>query len=105
MEQKHDGWYANSEIRSKVKFKKQNLLTDRFDSGFDLVMCRNVVIYFSDEAKNDLNQKFSASLKPDGILFIGGTESILNPKQFGFERESAAFYRKISSPVASSRAA
>ncbi|MBT3995023.1 MAG: protein-glutamate O-methyltransferase CheR [Chloroflexi bacterium] len=105
MEEKPDGWYVNSEIRSKAKFKEQNLLTDRFDGGFDLVMCRNVVIYFSDEAKHGLNKKFSASLKSDGVLFIGGTETILNPKEFGFEREAAAFYRKTSSPAVSSRAA
>lgn len=97
MEQRPDGHYVNDEIRSKVKFKTQNLLTDSFDSGFDLVMCRNVVIYFSDEAKFDLNKKFSTALKPNGILFIGGTETILNPKEFGFERDAAAFYRKSDS--------
>ncbi|NQW20017.1 MAG: protein-glutamate O-methyltransferase CheR, partial [Chloroflexi bacterium] len=105
MEQKPDGHYVNAEIRSKVKFKEQNLLTDVFDRGFDLIMCRNVVIYFSDEAKFSLNEKFSASLKPHGILFIGGTETILNPKEFGLERESAAFYRKTTAVNSASRAA
>jgi chemotaxis protein methyltransferase CheR len=95
MEQKPDGHYVNSDIRSKVSFKEQNLLTDTFDKDFDLIMCRNVVIYFSDDAKQHLNKKFSASLKSDGILFIGGTETILNPKEFDLERDAAAFYRKI----------
>ncbi|MDG0865469.1 CheR family methyltransferase [Candidatus Lucifugimonas marina] len=105
MEQKSDGHYVTPEIRSKVKFKEQNLLTDRFDRDFDLIMCRNVVIYFSDEAKHGLNQKFSAALKPDGILFIGGTETILNPRDFGFERDAAAFYRKSTPAAQISRAA
>jgi len=105
MEQKPDGHYVNSEIRSKVTFKEQNLLTDRFDGGFDMIMCRNVVIYFSDEAKSELNKKFSAALKPDGILFIGGTETILNPKDFDFERDAAAFYRKSAATTSMSRAA
>ena len=105
MEQKPDGHYVNSEIRSKVQFKEQNLLTDSFDRDFDLIMCRNVVIYFSDEAKHGLNMKFSAALKPDGILFIGGTETILNPREFGFERDAAAFYRKTANPMEISRAA
>jgi chemotaxis protein methyltransferase CheR len=105
MEQKPDGHYVNSEIRSKVSFKEQNLLTDKFDRDFDLIMCRNVVIYFSDEAKANLNVKFSAALKPDGILFIGGTETILNPKEFDLEREAAAFYRKAPSAAQIRRAA
>ena len=96
MVKKPDGHYVNDNIRSKVKFKVQNLLTDRFDSNFDLVMCRNVVIYFSNDAKSSLNKKFSASLKSNGVLFIGGTETILNPSDFGFEREAAAFYRKTA---------
>ena len=75
-------------------FKEQNLLTDRFDQNFDLIMCRNVVIYFSDAAKIDLNRKFSNSLKIGGILFIGGTETIMNPQEFGLARHGAAFFRK-----------
>ena len=99
MEQRDDGYFVGPEIRSKVRFKEQDLLTDRFEQNFDLIMCRNVVIYFSDAAKFDLNSKFSKSLKMGGILFIGGTEAILNPQEFGFERDSAAFYRKQNIPA------
>jgi chemotaxis protein methyltransferase CheR len=105
MEKKSDGYYVNSMIRSKVTYKEQNLLTDRFDRDFDLIMCRNVVIYFSDEAKFTLNKKFSASLKSDGILFIGGTETILNPKEFNLDRDAAAFYRKTPNVERLTRAA
>jgi chemotaxis protein methyltransferase CheR len=105
MKKQNGGHYVNPEIRSKVTFKEQNLLTDVFDSEFDLIMCRNVVIYFSDDAKFKLNQKFSASLKSDGVLFIGGTETILNPIEFGLDREAAAFYRKTAAASQISRAA
>lgn len=98
MEQRDEGYFVVPEIRKKVTFKEQNLLTDTFDLNFDLIMCRNVVIYFSDAAKVELNEKFSKSLKTGGILFIGGTETILNPQVFGFERDGAAFYRKESVP-------
>ena len=98
MEQRDGGYFVVPEIRSKVVFKEQNLLTDEFDRNFDLIMCRNVVIYFSDAAKLELNNKFSKSLKPGGILFIGGTETILNPQDVGFERDGAAFYRKENTP-------
>ncbi|MCZ6539944.1 MAG: protein-glutamate O-methyltransferase CheR [Chloroflexi bacterium] len=105
MEQREGEYFVAPEIRSKVTFKEQNLLTDVFDRNFDLIMCRNVVIYFSDEAKFELNYKFSNSLKTGGILFIGGTETILNPQNFGFERDSAAFYRKTNIPGQSRQAA
>ena len=98
MEQREEGYFVVPEIRSKVVFEEQNLLTDSFEKNFDLIMCRNVVIYFSDAAKVELNSKFSKSLKPGGILFIGGTETILNPKVFGLERDGTAFYRKESIP-------
>ena len=98
MEQRDEGYFVVPEIRSKVMFKEQNLLTDRFDQNFDLILCRNVVIYFADAAKIELNNKFSKSLKTGGILFIGGTETILNPQDFGFERDGAAFYRKQKIP-------
>lgn len=94
MEKTSDGIFVKPEIRSKVTFKRQNLLTDRFDSNFDLIMCRNVVIYFSDDAKDQLNTKFSKALKNDGVLFIGGTETILSPKSYDLDRMTAAFYRK-----------
>jgi len=94
MEKTSDGIFVKPEIRSKVTFKRQNLLTDRFDSNFDLIMCRNVVIYFSDDAKDQLNTKFSKALKKDGVLFIGGTETILSPKSYDLDRMTAAFYRK-----------
>ena len=85
---------VSPKIKSKVQFKMHNLLADRFDRGFDLILCRNVVIYFTDEAKNTLYVKFRESLKDDGILFIGGTETILNAREIGFLPTSSFFYRR-----------
>ncbi|MDQ0883382.1 chemotaxis methyl-accepting protein methylase [Peribacillus sp. V2I11] len=48
--------------------KKQNLLADRFEQGFDLIVCRNVLIYFTEEAKHILYEKFSASLRSGGVF-------------------------------------
>lgn len=81
-------------IRNRVTVRRHNLLVDRFDSGFDLIVCRNVVIYFSDDAKRDLNGRFAAALKPGGYLFIGGTETLLDAAAVGFERRSTSFYRR-----------
>ena len=82
-------------LRKAVRFQKQNLLLDRFGSHYDLIVCRNVMIYFTDEAKKGLYHKFAQALKPGGILFVGSTEQIFNPKQFGLEAADTFFYRRL----------
>ncbi|OLN23240.1 chemotaxis protein CheR [Domibacillus antri] len=83
------------DIKRTVTFKKQNLLSDRFDSGYDLIVCRNVMIYFTEEAKDELYRKFNAALRPGGVLFVGSTEQIFNPERYGFEAEDTFFYKKV----------
>lgn len=90
----NDKYQLNSDIKAKVEFKQHNLLNDRFESGFDLILCRNVVIYFTDEAKTQLYTGFFKALKPGGVLFVGGTESILNYKEIGYVQYRPFFYRK-----------
>ncbi|RBP02280.1 protein-glutamate O-methyltransferase CheR [Rossellomorea aquimaris] len=85
----------NEEISKNVTFKQQNLLSDPFEGNYDLIVCRNVLIYFTEEAKNLLYKKFNASLRPGGVLFVGSTEQIFNPSQYGFETEDTFFYKKI----------
>lgn len=82
------------ELKRAVKFQKQNLLIDTFDSGFDLIVCRNVMIYFTEEAKHLLYHKFAKALKPGGILFVGSTEQIFSPGQYNLEPAETFFYRK-----------
>mgnify|MGYP001371847136 CR=1 FL=1 len=81
-------------LKKNIDFRKQNLLLDTFDDGFDLIICRNVMIYFTEEAKNKLYHKFAASLRPGGYLFVGSTEQIFTPAQYGFESTETFFYRK-----------
>jgi chemotaxis protein methyltransferase CheR len=81
-------------IKKTVTFKKQNLLADPFDNNFDLIVCRNVLIYFTEDAKNIVYNKFSQALKPGGILFVGSTEQIFNPTTYQLETEDTFFYRK-----------
>lgn len=83
------------EVKRTVNFKQQNLLSDPFEAKYDLIVCRNVMIYFTEEAKNLLYHKFNRSLKPGGVLFVGSTEQIFNPSQYGFETEDTFFYKKI----------
>lgn len=97
-----DGYQVIDSIKRRVEFRRHNLLKDRFEQGFDLVMCRNVVIYFSDEAKHKLYTGFCNSLKDGGIMFIGATETLLDASELGLTRIHNCFYRK---PVSSKRTA
>lgn len=86
----------SGEIKNRVTFKKNDLLEDKYERDFDLILCRNVVIYFTNEAKDSIYSKFFQSLKDHGILFVGGAESILNAHQLGFKMDHPFFYGKAS---------
>lgn len=88
-------YHVQESLKRNIRFQKHNLLTDRYDSQYDLIICRNVTIYFTDEAKNTVYEKFAQALKPGGILFVGNTEQIFTPAQFGMESADMFFYRKL----------
>jgi chemotaxis protein methyltransferase CheR len=82
------------EITRTVTFKRHNLLADPYGQDFDLIVCRNVLIYFTEDAKNDIYHKFSRALRSGGVLFVGSTEQIFNPSNYRFTTEDTFFYRK-----------
>jgi chemotaxis protein methyltransferase CheR len=92
---KDDKYYIESKIKNMVTFKKHDLILDRYETGFDLIICRNVVIYFNNDIKQEIYKKFSNSLKKGGLLFVGATESIYNYRDYGFEKASTFIYKKI----------
>ncbi|MDR3354123.1 MAG: protein-glutamate O-methyltransferase CheR [Synergistaceae bacterium] len=85
---------VKKEVKEKVKFKHMNLIKDRFESGFDLILCRNVVIYFGPETKSALYKKFLDALRPGGYLVTGATEQIFDHKVIGFESAGPFLYRR-----------
>ncbi|MGL5269092.1 MAG: CheR family methyltransferase [Selenomonadaceae bacterium] len=87
-------YMVKDDIKSCIEFKQHNMLKDPFEKGFDLILCRNVVIYFTDEAKDKLYRQFFDSLKPGGVLFVGATEAILNYRSMGFVSNQPFFYTK-----------
>lgn len=90
-----DKYIIDTKIKNMVTFKRHDLILDNYDKGFDLIVCRNVVIYFNQDVKNEIYKKFSASLKQGGLLFVGATESIYNYKDYGFEKASTFIYKKL----------
>jgi two-component system CheB/CheR fusion protein len=72
----HDqGWQINDEIRKRIIFATHNVLKDPPFSKIDLLICRNLFIYFKPESQRKTLNKFYHSLAPDGIMFLGSSES------------------------------
>lgn len=85
----------SDEIMSRVEFKEHNLLKDSYPTNYHMIVCRNVLIYFTEEAKEEVFRKFCRSLASGGVLFIGSTEQIINFKEIGYERKNSFFYQKL----------
>ena len=78
---KEDKYILDPKIKRMVKFKQHNLLKDSYGNGWDLILCRNVFIYFTKEIKDEITHKLSNALDRDGYLFLGNTEYLLNPSK------------------------
>jgi chemotaxis protein methyltransferase CheR len=93
--QQGDLWVVKQDLRSLVQWKRQDLLKDPFPGEQDLIACRNVVIYFTDDAKDVLYRRFAAALRVGGVLFIGATEAISSPRAFGLQVIASGIYRRV----------
>ena len=89
-------YQISDEIKSRVEFKEHNLLENNYPKDFHMIVCRNVLIYFTEEAKDEVFRKFYQSLVPGGVLFIGSTEQIINHRDMGYERKSSFYYERPS---------
>jgi chemotaxis protein methyltransferase CheR len=73
-----DKWQIDANLRSMVQYRNFNLLDDPLALGrFDVVFCRNVLIYFDGGTKTKVLDGISRILAPDGVLFLGGAETVL----------------------------
>jgi chemotaxis protein methyltransferase CheR len=73
-----DLWQLNSDIRAMVQHKQLNLLQDFSHLGtFDVIFCRNVLIYFDQETKASIFERMSRMIEPDGVLALGAAESVV----------------------------
>jgi chemotaxis protein methyltransferase CheR len=92
-----DGWYRmRPEIINMVEFRRINLIEPLPELGhFDVIFCRNVMIYFSHYTQAQLVHRLSACLKPGGYLFVGHSET-LTGMEHGLQHIQPAVYRKRS---------
>jgi chemotaxis protein methyltransferase CheR len=71
-------WQLNAEIRAMVQHRQLNLLQDFSHLGtFDVIFCRNVLIYFDQDAKAGIFDRLGRMLEPDGVLALGAAESVV----------------------------
>ncbi|WP_299978260.1 protein-glutamate O-methyltransferase CheR [uncultured Pseudoteredinibacter sp.] len=76
-QQGEDSWQVNGDIRRRVSFQTLNLMSSYGGLGkFDIIFCRNVLIYFDQELKQDILRRLHACLNPSGTLFLGASEGI-----------------------------
>ncbi len=81
-------------IRQLVDFRRHDLLGPDYPGNMDLVLCRNVLIYFTEEGKQHVITKLADCLKPGGVLFMGATEAIFNSKDYGLTQSFPFFYQR-----------
>jgi len=87
-------YQISDQVKRLVEFTQHNLLKDAYRDGWHMIVCRNVLIYFTEEAKNEVFIKFQKALARGGLLFIGSTEQIINYKEIGYDRKNSFFYEK-----------
>lgn len=75
-EKSGNGWRINKDLRKHVIFGKHDLLRDPPLASIDLLVCRNVLIYFSPEQAKAVAKRFVYSLQPGGVLFLGKSERV-----------------------------
>lgn len=97
--QRDDYFYVTEKIKSCVRFKHHDLLREGYPDNCDIIVCRNVLIYFTQEAKSIIYKKFAEALHDNGILFVGNTEQIVIPAQYGLSTAGTFFYKKMSELV------
>jgi chemotaxis protein methyltransferase CheR len=97
LEVRDDGnFWVRSPLHDRIEFRVHDLIADRYPGPFDLVVCRNVLIYFVDEVKQSVLVRLAESVRPGGFLFLGGTEIIHSPEALGLIRRYPSLYEKAA---------
>ncbi len=96
IDKKHDLIIMKPFLRNKPVYRKHDLVNDKniFYSKFDIIFCRNVIIYFNTKLQNKVLEMFSSNLYRDGYLILGAHESILGPVANNFERTKGIYKKK-----------
>jgi chemotaxis protein methyltransferase CheR len=89
---------APADVRSLLRWEQRDLVADGAPVGrWHLVLCRNVAIYLTRHARRALHETLAAALAPDGVLLLGRSERLLDPRALGLVRAAPHAYRKAAS--------
>jgi chemotaxis protein methyltransferase CheR len=103
-QQSEDRWKINGEIKQRIEFRSLNLQTNFSQLGkFDIVFCRNVLIYFSADFKMDILKRIHGTLQNDGHLFIGASEGVSNLTDFYKMQQFSPGIAYQAKPIAGGR--
>ena len=93
-------WVAKPELTRLVQFRRANLVAEPAPPGrFDLVLCRNVLLYLSPAAKQPVFERLAGALRPGGLLALGAGETVIGQTcLFEPSRTTRGLYRKAASP-------
>jgi chemotaxis protein methyltransferase CheR len=100
-------WAASPELLRRVHFRQHNLTADAPPPGrFDIILCRNVLLYFSHELRRRVFQTLAAAVRPGGLLVLGAGETVIGlTDRFAPSDRYRGFYRAITAPAEAERAA
>jgi chemotaxis protein methyltransferase CheR len=107
-----DLWQINPDIRAMVQHRQLNLLHDFSQFGmFDVIFCRNVLIYFDQDTKIDIFNRLAKATEPDGFLVLGAAETVVgltdvfrpHPERRGLYRPNVAQVAPAKIPVVAAR--
>jgi chemotaxis protein methyltransferase CheR len=90
-----DGIQAKPELRSMCRFEFGDLLKVRpRPASYDLVLCRNTVIYFKEDVRDELHRRLASAVRPGGYLMVGSTERVSDPRSMGLVTAHPFTYRR-----------
>ena len=90
------GWRAGRELRDVTRFELGDLLRlQSRPAEYDLILCRNTVIYFTEEVRDSLHTRLAEALRSGGYLLVGSTERVANASAIGLEAVHPFTYRKL----------
>ena len=91
-----DTYAVNDAVKRMVTFRRHDLLQDAYPTDLDVILCRNVVIYFTEDAKQQIYAGFTGALRPGGYLFVGGSELISRSRDLGLKTDGTSLYHRAA---------
>lgn len=89
------GWVARPELKAVARFETGDLLRMPFpERRYDLVLCRNTVIYFTEDVRDRLHERLASSIRTGGYFLTGSTERVTHAAEIGLEAVRPFLYRK-----------